>query len=417
MGKGGAKEKPNGEKVEVLIHGKYYDVTDFNHPGGSVIKFYAGKGIDATEAFDNFHVRSEKALKFLGSRPNRDADAAVEKAKQLKGQSELLEDFNKLTADLEKEGYFKPAYGHVAYRITEIILMHVVGIYLLFNGHYAAGIVITGIVCGRCGWLMHEGGHYSLTGNIKIDRFLQVWLYGVGCGMSGAWWRVQHNKHHSMPQKLGHDVDLETLPLLAFTSKVAKKCGFPQRFWIRMQAFCFPVITCLLVALGWQFYVHPRHIVRTKQYMEMAAFATRYFLWWRFCVPHFGVWGAIKVLLLYTWVGSNYIFINFAVSHTHLDTVPKEDTQVDWVRYSALYTMNVKPGPLRFINWWMSYLNFQIEHHLFPSMPQFRHPKISPRVKKLFEKHGLPYSQKGYIDALRVTFANLNKVGSDVFYG
>ena len=26
--------------------------------------------------------------------------------------------------------------------------------------------------------------------------------------------------------------------------------------------------------------------------------------------------------------GANYIFINFAVSHTHLDVVPKEDTQV-----------------------------------------------------------------------------------------
>lgn len=26
------------------------------------------------------------------------------------------------------------------------------------------------------------------------------------------------------------------------------------------------------------------------------------------------------------------------------------------------------------VNWWMSYLNFQIEHHMFPSMPQFRHP-------------------------------------------
>jgi fatty acid desaturase len=38
--------------------------------------------------------------------------------------------------------------------------------------------------------------------------------------MSAGWWRVQHNKHHSMPQKLGYDVDLDTLPLVAFTEKV-----------------------------------------------------------------------------------------------------------------------------------------------------------------------------------------------------
>ena len=40
--------------------------------------------------------------------------------------------------------------------------------------------------------------------------------------MSGSWWRNQHNKHHAMPQKIGHDVDLNTLPLVAFTEKVSK---------------------------------------------------------------------------------------------------------------------------------------------------------------------------------------------------
>jgi fatty acid desaturase len=39
--------------------------------------------------------------------------------------------------------------------------------------------------------------------------------------MSGSWWRNQHNKHHAMPQKIGHDVDLNTLPLVAFTEKVS----------------------------------------------------------------------------------------------------------------------------------------------------------------------------------------------------
>lgn len=41
-------------------------------------------------------------------------------------------------------------------------------------------------------------------------------MYGLGCGMSGAWWRNQHNKHHATPQKMKHDVDLDTLPLVAF---------------------------------------------------------------------------------------------------------------------------------------------------------------------------------------------------------
>jgi fatty acid desaturase 2 (delta-6 desaturase) len=79
--------------------------------------------------------------------------------------------------------------------------------------------------------------------------------------------------------------------------------------------------------------------------------------------------------------------------------------------------MNVKPGPFNFINWWMGYLNFQIEHHLFPCMPQFRHPQISPRVKDFLEKHGFKYDQRSYFEALAVTFKNLHKVGIDAFYG
>ena len=46
------------------------------------------------------------------------------------------------------------------------------------------------------------GSHYSLTGNIAVDRQISCWCYGVGCGMSESWWRNQHNKHHSMPQKV-----------------------------------------------------------------------------------------------------------------------------------------------------------------------------------------------------------------------
>jgi len=220
-----------------------------------------------------------------------------------------------------------------------------------------------------------------------------------------------------MPQKLEHDVDLNTLPLVAFTTKVCKRMGFSQKVWIRLQSFLFPIITTLLVALGWQLYLHPKHISRTKNTAEAISLVMRYVLWTVLVTSKFGVAKSALLYLAYNWIGSNYIFINFAVSHTHLGVVPANDTEVDWVRYAAIYTMNVAPGPFKWVDWWMSYLNFQIEHHLYPSMPQFRHPKISPRVKALFEKHGLKYDQRSYTEAIKVTFQNLHTVGNDVFLG
>jgi fatty acid desaturase len=420
MGKGGEKPSTNtsssssgvGEKkpIEVLINGTLYDVTNMKHPGGSVINFYAGKDIDATQAFDSFHIHSKKAHKYLKSLPSRKPSKKI-------NSSELLKDFDALTKQLEEEGFFKANYFHIFYRIAEIILMHVLGFYLVKFGYYYTGAVILGIASGRCGWLMHEGGHYSMTSIIPVDRFLQIVIYGVGCGMSGGWWRSQHNKHHSMPQKLGHDVDLDTLPLLAFTEKIAKRVGITQKLWLRMQAFMFPVMTCSLVALGWQLYLHPRYMFRTKKWGELLTLVIRYVGLYYAFVPMLGLAGAIKFYLFYNTLAADYIFMNFAVSHTHLPTVPADDTDVDWVQYAAIHTMNCKPGPLNFVSWWMSYLNFQIEHHLFPCMPQYNHPVVSERVRKLFAKHGLKYDQRGYWESMKVTFQNLHQVGADVFYG
>ena len=60
----------------------------------------------------------------------------------------------------------------------------------------------------------------------------------------------------------------------------------------------------------------------------------------------------------------------------------------------------------------MANLNFQIEHHLFPAMPQFQHKTISPRVKQLFEKHGLVYDVRPYFTCLKQTLENLHAVGA-----
>ncbi|GAB5353878.1 hypothetical protein AAMO2058_000071900 [Amorphochlora amoebiformis] len=417
MCKGRAKESKlkdttSGEKNEVLIKGNWYDVETFarRHPGGRIINFYRGK--DATQAYREFHQRSKRAdriLKTLKSRPAVKGDSTTD-------NDALVADFVKLRADLEKEGFFKPNYAHVAYRFAEIVGMHLLGLYLIFQGWYATGLIILGVVEGRCGWLMHEGGHNSLTGYIPFDHALQILTYGLGCGMSAAWWRNQHNKHHAMPQKLDHDVDLNTLPLVLFNIKAADHQKAPKsKSWIRLQAFLFPNVICSLVAIFWQLYLHPRHAIRTARYHEVACMAARWAFIFGYMPMYFGFWPTLIGAILSNGIGATYIFCNFAVSHTHLPVVAKDD-DVSWVIYAAHHTMNVNSGAGGWVDWWMSYLNFQIEHHLFPSMPQFRHPIVSKRVKKLFKKHGVPYITMSYVDAMKVTFSNLDNVGH-AFYG
>merc|ERR1711908_197766 len=162
-------------------------------------------------------------------------------------------------------GYFQPDLAHVAFRVAEVVALFAVGISLVWSGFFYAGAAMMGVAQGRCGWLQHEGGHYSLTGNIKIDRHLQMAIYGLGCGMSGCYWRNQHNKHHATPQKMKHDVDLETMPLVAFNKACLKK---EPSMWIQMQAVMFAPVTTVIVSMGWQFFSHPRHAFRVKNFVE-----------------------------------------------------------------------------------------------------------------------------------------------------
>jgi acyl-CoA 6-desaturase (Delta-6 desaturase) len=171
---------------------------------------------------------------------------------------------------------------------------------------------------------------------------LQEVIYGVGCGMSGGWWRSQHNRHHSMPQKIGHDVDLNTLPLVAFTNKVFKRFGFIQKIWIALQAILFPVLTTTLVALGWQFYLHPRYILRKKNWNELLMLCIRYAGWTYLFTLRFGLYQSMLIYLAYNWMAANYIFINFAVSHTHLDTVPVDDKSVSYINLIYILFLQMK---------------------------------------------------------------------------
>ena len=157
--------------------------------------------------------------------------------------------------------------------------------------------------------------------------------------MAGCYWRNQHNKHHATPQKLQPDVDLDTLPLVAFHAKIAARARSPLvKLWLRLQCYLFIPVSCLLVALGWQLYLHPRHALRTKRKRELACMALRYVL--LFGVVLRGMDHPVWAYLAYNQVAASYIFTNFSLSHTHLP-VTEADEFVHWVEYAAKHTTNI----------------------------------------------------------------------------
>ncbi|CAL8109765.1 unnamed protein product [Orchesella dallaii] len=395
-------------KKEILSDGWYYDVTDFarRHPGGSIIEYYTKTGEDATLAIQQFHHRSQgrvKAiLKSFKRRPAEDADINPDPV-MAKRHKALTEDFTKLYLELEREGMFKPSYIHGLYRIVELFGLAYIGYLLLFSESYIVkliGCVFLGLAQGRSGWVQHEGGHHSLTGIPNLDRMLHAIVFGVGLGLSSTWWRRGHNRHHAMPQRLKHDVDLDTLPLLVYNVQVVSNPKQGKGFIVQNQKYLFLLVDTLIGTLTWQLYLHPKYSLKHGYYLELASVVVHYFLTYQI-----GFWP----WLISTWLMSIYLFGNFALSHSHL---PVTSEPTHWVEYGLLHTADVEQSP--WCDWWMGYLNYQIEHHLFPTMPQFRHPKVHPRVRALAEKHGIPYYVYSYKEALYKTFKNLEEVADEL---
>lgn len=68
------------------------------------------------------------------------------------------------------------------------------------------------------------------------------------------------------------------------------------------------------------------------------------------------------------------------------------DKDITWFRRQLLTSCNVEQS--FFNDWFSGHLNFQIEHHLFPTMPRHNLHKIAPYVKSMCDKHNIKYEMK-----------------------
>lgn len=93
----------------------------------------------------------------------------------------MTADFTQLYLELEKEGLFKPSYVHNVLRMVELFIIAAIGYMFLqwqHNGAKLIGIVLIGLMQGRSGWIQHESGHHSFSGNPKFDRFFHALIFG-----------------------------------------------------------------------------------------------------------------------------------------------------------------------------------------------------------------------------------------------
>jgi len=89
----------------IRIDDKQYNVTNFNHPGGSVMNYMEvshSNGSDAQHAFKQFHLRSMRAKSVLNVLPSRPYVS-----KSIDEDEAMMQDYVEFTDRLTEEGFFE----------------------------------------------------------------------------------------------------------------------------------------------------------------------------------------------------------------------------------------------------------------------------------------------------------------------
>ncbi|HEU4422417.1 MAG TPA: acyl-CoA desaturase [Pilimelia sp.] len=269
--------------------------------------------------------------------------------------------------------------------------------------------VFLAFVFTQLGFVGHEAGHRQISASRRPNDVIGL-LYGdLAIGLSFGWWVDKHNRHHAHPNQEGKDPDIE-IGALAFTEGQVRSRGPVARLVYRYQAYLF---FPLLLLEGVNLHVASiralaaRRAVRHRIW-EAALFAVH-------VVGYLGVvfWvlppvKAIVFIAVQQGLFGLYLGCSFAPNHKGMAILAADDHS-DFLRRQVLTSRNVRGSGL--VDYALGGLNYQIEHHLFPSMPRPNLHRAQPIVREFCRQHGLPYCETSLVDSYAQALRHLNTVG------
>jgi fatty acid desaturase len=84
--------------------------------------------------------------------------------------------------------------------------------------------------------------------------------------------------------------------------------------------------------------------------------------------------------------------------------------ELDFLRRQVLTSRNVAGG--RLVDWLLGGLNYQIEHHLFPTMARPNLRRAQPLVRAFCHQHGLAYAEASLVGSYAQALRHLHTVGA-----
>ncbi|SBT46918.1 fatty acid desaturase family protein [Micromonospora auratinigra] len=264
-------------------------------------------------------------------------------------------------------------------------------------------------------FLGHDAGHRQMFRRRGASELAGLVAGNLAVGLSYGWWVDKHNRHHANPNHADEDPDVGAGVLVWTDEQVAATRG-AARWRARRQAWLFfPLLLLEGLALHvasvravtgredgrWRTPV--RH--RLVEGLLLVAHAVGY-LGLVFAVMSPG--RALVFVAVHQGLWGLYMGCAFAPNHKGMP-MPGPDDEWDYLRKQVLTSRNVRGG--RLVDVALGALNYQIEHHLFPSMPRANLRRARPIVRAYCAEQAIPYAETGLFASYRQALAHLHEVG------
>lgn len=310
------------------------------------------------------------------------------------------------TGLLRREPLF---YGTVAAALALAFGGAIAGFVLLGDSWFQLLIAAAlGILFTQVAFLAHEAAHRQILAlGPANDRLARVLVAFVG--MSYSWWDSKHSRHHANPNRVGKDPDIEVDTISFLEADAADARGL-RRFITRRQGWLFfPLLAFEGLNLHFQGF---KHLVGrgpvTARWTELSLLTIRFAL---LLTPIFVLLPpgkAFAFLGLMLAVFGVYMGASFAPNHKGMPVIDPA-ARLDFFSKQVRTSRNIRGG--WWATWLMGGLNYQIEHHLFPSMARPHLAKARVIVREFCETHDVPYTETSLLRSYAIVIEYLNRVG------
>jgi fatty acid desaturase len=318
-------------------------------------------------------------------------------------------DFRTLSMNVRQAGLLDRRLGYYWVKLVLTVAAFTggwVGLFLLRNTWSVLGIaVVLGLISTQLGFIGHDAGHKQVFKSQQANRLLGLTVGNGLIGLSYGWWVPKHNAHHAHPNQMELDPDIG---VGVFGPVADEETGMQRGIagWLeRWQAqLLFPLMLLRSTGLyvsGAQYVIRRRDRSALGEGALLAMHATLYLtaVFWVLSPVK-----AIAFIAVNQAVFSLYLGCSFAPNHKGMPLIER-DSQLGFARQQVITARNVSGG--RLVAFMLGGLNYQIEHHLFPTMPRPNLRRAQEMVRQFCAENGLTYCEETPITSYRQTVQHL----------